>query len=543
MQHHLDQISKLVRGELERDVADLERASVDGSIFTILPQAVLYPKDAGDIQAVIHYLFQQAQQGMPVPSVTARGRGSDQAGGPLGDGIIIDTTRHLTQILEIGEEFVRVEPGCRYGELQDELKKRGNYLPPYPASLEICTIGGAVSNNSSGEKTVKYGNTRDYVTGLKVVLASGDEVEVRALHPAEVHGKGHHYTFEGKVYRELAALLKAHVRKEEHPHFHVTKNSTGYCVWLIEEKGMFDLCKLIVGSQGTLGIITEITLKTLPYPKVFSLTAAYFSSIDRAAHATTELHALGPSALEIVDKNLLDLVEERQPGHLKGLVPSPIPQIVLLVEFDEQDDHRRAAKTAAASTILEKYAYEHRLARSVEEQDRFWLLRRSAAAVIWTVEGPVKALPIVEDGVVPPAKLPEFFIRAYELFRKYDLKIAVWGHAGDANLHMQPFMNLSDPLDREKIWPFVDEFHALIISMGGCISAEHNDGLLRSPYLQAQYGEELYGIFRKVKRIFDPYNYLNPGKKVDVHLEDIKKYLRDSYSLTHLVEDRESINR
>ena len=543
LQQQLTKITTLIRGELLTDAMSREAAAVDGSIFTQKPQAVLYPRDAGDIQAVVHYLYTQAMLGNPVPSLTPRGRGSDQAGGPLGDGIILDTTRYLHQILEIGRDFVRVQPGCRYGDLQKVLKQSGRYLPPYPASIEICTIGGAVANNSSGEKTVKYGDTRDYVTALKVVVASGDEIEVRSLSRLEREAKKHHHSFEGHLYREIDKLLALHSPAEVRPSFHVTKNATGYALWQLEERGELDLCKLFVGSQGTLGVITEITLRTMPHPAAYSLVAGYFSSIDRAAQATTELLALGPSALEVVDRNLLELVEESQPGHLAGLLPTPLPQVVLLVEFDDADAHTRKGKQAAAETILEKYAYQQRAAVTPAEQEELWQLRRSAAAVLWTVDSPQKALPIVEDGVVPPQKLPEFFTKAYALFHKYDLRIAVWGHAGDANLHMQPFMNLADPVDRAKIWPFVEEFHALIIAMGGCISAEHNDGLLRSPYLQAQYGDELYALFRIIKRTFDPYRYLNPGKKVDVSLDKVKTMLRSSYSLEHLIDDREQINR
>lgn len=539
----VEEISRLVRGELHTDEKVLKQFSIDGSIFQIMPAAVLQPKDTGDIQAVLSFLYAKASEGEPVLSVTTRGKGSDQAGGPLGDGLIIDTTKNLTHILEFGEDFVRVQPGVRYGELQKELKGRGRYLPPYPASLEICTIGGAVANNSSGEKTVKYGDTRDYVTEMKVVSASGDEVSLKSLDKTELAGKQHHYTFEGKIYREVEKLLQAHKREDELPKFKVTKNSTGYCIWEIEKRGRFDLVKLLVGSQGTLGIITEITLKTVPYPDNFILIAGYFDSIDKAAVATQELLALEPSALEIVDKNLLRLVDEQQPGHLKGLIPAKLPEIVLVIEFDNQDDRIRENKGKAALTILEKYASSYMQAHEPKKQERIWKLRRSAAAVIWTVTSEEKALPIVEDGVVPPQKLPEFFRRSYELFEKYNLKIAIWGHAGDANLHMQPFLNLSKKEDREKIWPFVDEFHALVMDMGGCISAEHNDGMLRSPYLKAQYGDELYAMFKTIKTIFDPYNFLNPGKKVDVEIEDIKKHLRTSYNLDHLVQDAEQINR
>ena len=539
----LEQVRGLLRGELETGTESLTTAALDGSIFTITPQAVLYPKDGADIQAVTRFMHCQAEAGLPYLSLTARGRGSDQAGGPLNDGIIVDTTRHMTQILEIGPDFVRVQPGCRYGELQAELKRHGRYLPPYPASLEICTIGGAVANNSSGEKTVKYGDTRDYVESLQVVLANGDEVLLHSLNPAQLEGKHYHHTFEGKVYRELIKVLEQHTVKAEHPRFQVSKNATGYCLWEVNKHNTFDLCKLFVGSQGTLGTITEIRLRTVAYPKSFGLLAAFFSNIEKAAEAVEELLILDPSALEIVDDNVIRMVQEREPGHLDNLLPKIAPKIVLVIEFDDADDAVRLDKVNKAIEISNRFAQAHVQAVGEEEQSKLWNLRRGAAAIIWTGAGPKKALPIVEDGVVPVHKLAEFFKQAYALYDRYGLEIAVWGHAGDANLHMQPFMDLSDPIDREKIWPFVEEFHQLVIGMGGCISAEHNDGLLRAPYLQQQYGEELYSIFRNIKEIFDPHHLLNPGKKVDVALERSKTLVRHEYSMKHLVQNKELINR
>jgi FAD/FMN-containing dehydrogenase len=539
----LQHVAALVRGDFHTDEPTRRRFSVDGSIFEMLPAAVLAPRDAGDIQAVAHLLWTQARAGRPVPSLTARGAGSDQAGGPLGTGIVLDMRRHMNQVLEVGPDFVRCQPGVRYGELQGLLKQHGRYLPPYPASLELCTIGGAVANNSSGEKTVKYGDTRDYVTSLTVVLASGDEVVLQELDALELAAKTHHYTLEGQLYREMQRILAAHPRAAEIPQFHVSKNSTGYAVWEVQERNKFNLAKLFVGSQGTLGIITEITLRTEALPTGTELIAAYFDSLDQAAEAVQQLAPLAPSALEIVDHNLLELVERQQPGHLHGLVSSPFPRIVLVIEFDDPTDRERSAKARAASSILKHYATEQRRAETVAEQERLWKLRRSAAAVMWTVKGARKAVPIVEDGIVPAVLLPEFFRRAYALFEKYDLQIAIWGHAGDANLHMQPFMDLSDSADRAKIWPFVEEFHALVIGMGGCISAEHNDGLLRSPYLKEQYGEELYGIFTRIKDAFDPYHFLNPMKKVRVSRASIEPLVRHSYSLDHLIADRELINR
>lgn len=540
----LQHIQSIVRGEVWTDAQHLEAYSLDGSIFTQTPRMVVAPKDAGDIQAILHLLWTYAKAGKEIVPVAVRGSGTDQAGGPLTDGIVLDVRRHMNQILEFGEDFVRVEPGVRYGELQAELKKRGRFLPPYPASLELCTIGGAVANNSSGEKTVKYGDTRDYVTHLKVVLANGDEVELRGLDTLETEGMVHHRTFEGQLYRKLHQLLARHPRERELPKFHVTKNSTGYAVWEIAKRGNFDLTKLFVGSQGTLGVITEITLRTEPLPPATELIAVYLSDLEKMAEAVEQLLPLGPSALEIVDHNLLRQVDTVQPGHLDGLVPTPHPAVVLLVEFDDHDDRARTGKRKAAESIVKHYADSYRIAKDETEQENLWKLRRSAAAVIWGIPGDAKPLPIVEDGIVPVALLPNFLRQAYALFAEFEVDFAVWGHAGDANLHIQPIMNLGSKEDREKLFPLVDRFHAMVMELGGCISAEHNDGLLRSPYLRAQYGEELYGIFEEVKHLFDPYAYLNPRKKVDFRpVSELPELLRDSYSLGHLVQDKEHVNR
>jgi len=539
---YIEKLQKLVQGEIETSRDLLDFYSTDGSIFKVTPQAVFYPKDTLDIQNLVRYINDLARSGHKIP-ITMRGKGTDQAGGPLGEGIVVDTTRYMNHILEVGIDFVRVEPGVRYGEVQAGLKKLGRYLPPYPASLEICTVGGAVANNSAGEKTVKYGATRRYVESLKVVLANGELIETRALDGYEVGSKKRLESFEGDVYRELDEVLVRNwdLIKETRPH--VSKNAAGYALDAVERYGKFDLGQIFTGSQGTLGIITEITLKTLPVPSKVGLVVGYFSDVREAGVAVTKLLHLRPSALEIVDKNLIVLVNEQDPLLLAGLIPAELPQAVLLVEFDDPEPGLIKKKIASAKVILEKHTYHWVEKEDPDDQARLWKLRRSAAAVMWTIPGEAKALPIIEDGTVNVALLPEFFERAYALFEKYDLKIAVWGHAGDADLHMQPFMNLASEKDRRKIFDLTDDFYKMVISLGGTTSGEHNDGLMRSPWLKELYGEEMYRLFERVKKIFDPAGILNPGKKIGVTVEQLKKLLRDEYSMKHLVKAKEQVNR
>ncbi len=538
----IEELRKLVRGEIVTDEKYLDFYSTDGSIFEIKPKAIYYPKDTEDIQTVVRFLHTEAQEGRVLPLIP-RGFGTDQGGGPLGKGLVVDFTRYMNHILEVGEGFVRVQPGARYGEVQKLLKAKGFYLPPYPASVELCSIGGAVSNNSAGEKTVKYGATRKYVENLKVILTNGEIIETAPLDGYEVGAKKRQGNFESEVYTRLDDLLVSNwnLIKEAKPH--VSKNSAGYALWEVERYGKFDLAQLIVGSQGTLGIVTEIILRTVPTPKKISLVVGYFRDVHNSGEAVTKILHLNPSALEVVDKNLLQMVKERKPEQLEGLLPKEMPAIVLLIEFDDAETSIRERKVRATKTILKDFAFAFVEKDNPEEQSNLWKLRRSAAAIMWTIPGKKKALPIIEDGCVHSSLLPEFFKRAYDLFRKYDLDIAVWGHAGDANLHMQPFLDLSKAEDRTKVFDLMNDFYKMLLDLDGTTCGEHNDGLTRSPYLKDFFGSDIYAMFKKVKNIFDPYNFLNPMKKVGVELSDVKNLVRDEYSMKHLVTDREQINR
>lgn len=538
----IQELQKLVRGEITTDEEYLDFYSTDGSIFEIRPKAIFYPKDTEDIQSAVKFLHKEASDGRVLPLIP-RGFGTDQGGGPLGKGIIIDFTRHMNQILEIGEGYVRVQPGTHYGEIQKLLKTRGQYLPPYPASIELCSIGGAVANNSAGEKTVKYGATRKYVENLKVVLSNGEVIETAPLTGYEIGAKKRAGGFEGEIYTRLDELLQDHWTDIKAAKPEVSKNSAGYALWEVERRGKFDLAQIIVGSQGTLGIVAEIVLRTSPVPQKTNLIAAYFRDIHNSGEAVSKILHLGPSALEVVDKNLLVMVNERKPEQLKGLLPEEMPAIVLLIEFDDELASAREKKVKATKTILKDFAFAFVEKHNPEEQAELWKLRRSAAAIMWTIPGKKKALPIIEDGCVHASLLPEFFRRAYELFKKYDLDIAIWGHAGDANLHMQPFLDLSKSEDRGKVFDLMNDFYQMVLELDGTTCGEHNDGLTRSPYLRDLFGAEIYNLFKRVKNIFDPYGFLNPMKKVGVELADVRHLVREEYSMKHLVTDREQINR
>jgi len=511
--------------------------STDTSVLTLTPAMVVYPRNEADVRKTARFAWQLAERGRVIP-ITARGAGTDQGGGALSAGIMMAFPAHMNAIVEFDDKsgVLAVEPGANYGKVQQALHTHGRFLPPYPASFEYCTVGGAAANNSSGEKSYKYGSTRDYVRGLRVVLANGEVIETGALNKRDLGKKLGLTSFEGEIYRAVDALLEDNADVVAKMNPAVTKNAAGYALADVRRPdGSFDLTPLFVGSQGTLGIITEIFFDTEVYNTQPALFVATLDSLDQAQAVVLELRKLSdsPSAIEMVDNNLLKLVDKLNPNQLKDLIERPFPAVTLFVEFDNPE---RAQKKILkkARKILEQYATNVHLETDPREQERYWSVRHSSAIVVAHSEGRVKALPIIEDGVVPPERFKEYLDGVYAMFERNHLQAAVWGHAGDANLHMQPFLDLSQIGDRQTAFRVIDEYYNLVIDLGGSTSGEHGDGRLRAPYLPRMYGPEVYGLFQKVKQIFDPYNIMNPGVKIDVTLDSVKHMVRTSYSIEHL---------
>ncbi len=531
LQEHLD-------GEVTT-AADVRRFfSTDGSVFTVTPSVVMYPRSENDVRKTARFTWQLAERGRVIP-ITARGLGTCQGGGAIGGGIMMVFPAHMNRILELDGKTgdVVIEPGINYGKLQQTLHTHHRFLPPYPSSMEFSTVGGAIANNAAGEKTLKYGSTRQYVKSLRVVLANGEVIETGRLSKRELSKKMGLSTFEGEVYRALDALFeeKKHVIDTTKPK--TTKNSAGYDLFDVKHKdGSFDLTPLFVGSQGTLGIVSEATLKTEVYNPETTLIAGFFDDIRVAEEVVLQLRKLPqiPSAMEVVDENLLNFIDEHNPNQLKGIVDKPFHKLIMLIEFDDPNPRIQKRLAKKATKLLDHYQVIYKVETEELAKERLWKIRHSAAALISHSDGNSKALPIIEDGIVPVGSFQEYLRNVYALFEKHHLKPAIWGHAGDANLHMQPFMDLSQVGDRQKVFKVMEEYNRMLISMGGSTSGEHSDGRIRAPFLPELFGEEVYAIFQKVKQIFDPHGTLNPGVKMNVTLDDIKPLLRHEYSMNHL---------
>ncbi len=527
-------LGRLLLGEVTTSKEARDYFSTDGSIFTITPKLVIYPRNEDDVVSTVRYLGDKMRDGTKIP-ITARGKGTDQAGGALGAGAMLVFPAHMNHLVKYDRSSITVQPGMIYKHMQGILHSHHRFMPPYPASIDFATIGGAIANNSAGEKTIKYGSTRDYVQRLRVVLADSSIITTERLNKRELKKKKALGNFEGEIYRGIDELIESNQDLIAKHVPHVSKNSAGYALSRVKGKdGSFDLSQLIVGSQGTLGVVTEITLAHKPWNEHTQLLVGFFDSIEKATEATMKISKLKPSALEVVDYYLLDFLRKNQPEMIEGLVPDKLPKLALLVEFDDKNKTTRNTKARRVVKIFHGAAYAMSQSDKLKEQTALWKIRRGAAAVIWMSSGPKKALPIIEDGVVPIEKMPEFLNSVYKLFAKYKIQVAIWGHAGNANFHMQPFLNLSSLQDRKKAFALMDEFYAAVIKMGGTTCGEHNDGILRGPYLKDLYGEKMYALFEQVKNIFDPDGLLNPEVKINVSKRFAASHMRREYSMKHL---------
>lgn len=511
--------------------------ATDGSILQLAPALIAYPRTENDVRKTARFSWQLAERGRVIP-ITPRGSGTDQTGAALGSGIMLVFPAHMNRVLELDTKAntVTVEPGINYGKLQQTLHTHGRFLPPYPASLEYSTVGGAIANNASGEKSIKYGDTRSYVRSLRLVLANGEVIETGRLSKRELSKKLGLATFEGEIYRSLDTLIEENHDLIQQLKTNIPKNNAGYELLDVKHKdGSFDLTPLIVGSQGTLGIITEVVLSTEVHNPQTTVMLAGFDSLEQLQNAVLEIMQLRdlPSALELIDGRLLEEVYALNPNQLKEVIQPPFPAVTMLIEFDSPD--RKVKKEARkAEKILEKYAQSVQTAADPEQQLMFWKVRQATSTVIGHNDGLSTSLPIINDGAVAPDRLREYMEGLSAILDSVNLKSPIWGHAGQATLITQPRLNLSQVGDRQKAFKLLSEHARLVTSLGGTVTSSAGDGRLRTPYLEAMYGTELYSLFQKVKTIFDPYGTMNPGVKFGTSLDDLKAMIRPSYNYDNL---------
>jgi len=535
-----EELKRKIRGEVDTSDTTLEKFSKDASLFKVMPKVVVRPNDATDIEALVSFATEKKKKGEEV-SLTARAAGTDMSGGPLGNSIILDMTAHFNHFISLEGNRAVVEPGMYFRDFDLETKKKNLEMPGYPASRNLATVGGMVANNAGGEKNLKYGKTGRYVEELDVVLADGKTHTIKKLGGKELVSKLTEQSFEGDLYRALADLVVKNKETIEKARPRVTKNSSGYALWDVGDgETSLDLTKLIIGSQGALGVITRITFSLVTPKPYASMTVLFLKDLDELGTIIQTVLQENPDSFESYDDHTFELAVKYFPEfavQMKAgiislgfqflpemwmLATGGIPKLVLLVEFcsdsqKEAFDKARALKKRLDASHIRAFT---RVAKNEQAAEKYWTVRRESFSLLRKKIRNKKTAPFIDDFVVLPKDLPEFLPKLTAILSKYDLTYTIAGHVGDGNFHIIPLIDPTQPGIRNVISKLAHEVYTLILAYHGSISGEHNDGLIRTPYIKDMFGDDMVSLFEAVERIFDPDGIFNPGKKVGTSFEE-----------------------
>lgn len=543
-------LEEIMQGEVDQTEETLEFYSHDASMMEVRPQVVAFPKHSEDIQAIVRFVAQNKQE-HPKLSLVARSGGTCMSGGSIGESIIMDFSKHFTNIYEVSSTSARAQPGVHYRDFEPKTLEHGAIMPSYPASRELCTIGGMVNNNAGGEKSLQYGKTEKFIQELKVVFADGNEYVVRPLTKAELDAKIAQGDYEGELYKKLHGLIEANYGTIKAAQPNVSKDSTGYHLWNVWDKatGVFDLTQLIVGAQGTLCFVTDITFRLVPAPKHSGTLVMFLRKTDDLGEIINDVLKHKPATFEGFDnytlmlsfklffffKNTLGWLGMMKLGI--QLIPDAlimfrgIPKMILLIEFNGDTPEEVTKKVHAMREDLRPYGHD-----SLFEEDdtevkakKFWIMRRESFNLLRKKVKDKHTAPFIDDLVVPPHDLPKFLPEVREIINRYKLLATITGHMGDGNFHIIPLMNIERPEEKAKLVPAMREVNNLVLKYHGSLSGEHNDGMIRGPWLEAMYGKEVLDIFKQVKHLFDPDNMFNPHKKTDADWEYTMAHIRDKF--------------
>lgn len=540
-------------GELDNSAETKEFYSHDASMFEIVPEIIASPKTAEDVATLVKFVAENKKDN-PSLSLTARSAGTDMSGAAINDSIIVDFNKHLTQLISMDAEHAVVQPGMFFRDFDVETIKFDALLPSYPASRDLCSVGGMVNNNSGGEKSLEFGKTDKYVPEMKFIFADGIERVVKPLTKTQLIAKMGQDDFEGHVYKDLFELIEANYDTIKGAKPNVSKDSTGYHLWNVwdRETGIFDLTQAIIGAQGTLGFVTEVTFKLVPRPKHSGLLVLFLRDIDDLGELIATVVKHKPASFEGFDDQTLLLAMKFMPSFLSFLGPVKFihllftlipegfqmlrgfPKLVLMIEFtgDTEDEVRSKVHTLHKELKPFKARYE---INGFEEDpsegssEKFWILRRRSFQLLRSKVKDKHTAPFIDDFVVNPEHLPEFFPQLRAIIKKYKLFATIAGHMGDGNFHIIPLMKLEDPNDRAKLLPAMKEVDNLVLKYKGSLSGEHNDGLVRGPWLKDMYGEEVLELFKQTKNIFDPDHIFNPRKKANATWDYSFSHIREHF--------------
>lgn len=547
MEQILTALRRHIKGAILTESVDRGRYRHDASIYELIPEVVVKPQDSKDVQNIVKIVAKN-KQSFPNLSITPRSAGTDMSGGAIGNSVLLDMTAHFNTIEDFKDNKLKVQPGTFIRNIDPLLNHANRQIGSTPASRAYCTIGGIVGNNSGGEQSLRYGNADRWVRELQVVLADGNEYIIKPLTKKQLDVVMAKDTYEGHLYRGVYELIEANydVIKTARPL--VNKNSMGYNLWAVWDRHtkIFDLTQLFTGSQGTLGVITDITIETVPKAAHSGLLLAYLPSIRKLGPVIKTVMEHQPATFEGFDDITFNLgikyfntfrkqlgTKEwmrQQTSLLKSVAKfkGHLPNILLMIEFDGETKAEVVSKLENLHADLKKYKIRMEIEDDEKSSAAFWQIRRSALALLKNQVKGRYASPFIDDMTVQPRHLTEFIPELRKVIRKYKLPVTIQGHFGDGNFHLIPLMDINGKKDQAKLEPIMRELIPIVLKYGGTMAGEHNDGMVRGPWLPAVFGQEVYGLFKEVKELFDPQYIFNPHKKTDASWEYSMSHIRSS---------------
>lgn len=544
-----EELKKLIEGDVDTDEKTLQTFSHDTSLFEVKPKVVVFPKNSGDVEKLIKFVSENKKE-FPELSLTARSAGTDMGGGSINDSIIVEFDKYFNHEPKISGNSATVEPGLFYRDFEKAALKHNLLFPAYPASREIAALGGIINNNSGGEKSLMYGKTDKYVTRVKVVLSDGNTYEIKPLTETELKEKTKLKSLEGAIYSKMYKLISENYDEIQKAKPTVSKNSAGYNLWDVwnKEEGVFDLTKLWVGAQGTLGFLLEADIKLVPIHKHREMMIIFLHDLSHLGQIINDVLSLKPESFEAYDDNTLKLALRFFPEFAralgtKGIIQTGIeflpeflmvlfgglPKMVLQVDFTGNDPEELRGKIAQLQEKLKPLHPSTRIAVEKQEE-KYWAIRRESFNLLRQKIRDKHTAPFVDDFVVEPKYLPEFLPRVDALFKKYpSLIYTVAGHVGNGNFHIIPLMDITKKSQRDIIPKLGKQVYDLVMEYHGSITGEHNDGLIRTPYLEQMFGKSVVKLFEKTKEVFDPLNIFNPRKKVHGSLDFAMNHIREHW--------------
>jgi FAD/FMN-containing dehydrogenase/Fe-S oxidoreductase len=504
-------LSGVIEGEVRCDESFLQMYACDGSIYQIPPVAVIRPAHTEDVVQVVRYA---AENKIPL---IPRGAGSNVVGSCLGHGLILDMSHSMRRIESVGREDVIVQPGVVLGDLNRHLKSHGRHIGPDPATRMVTTIGGFLSMNSSGSHWTRYGSARDAVLKLKVVLADGEVVELSAA--SQQVGISGRTQREQQLSERIGQLVSENRTTIDRFRPKTRINQAGYHLFDLKQSDsqgapVIDLTRLLVGSEGTLGVITEATLATQPIPRHRGVALLFFHRMESAAIAALEINKLNVVACDLIDRRILTLARQSSPRYQRLI--SEETEAMLLCEFQDSDVVSLQQKLDNLVYLIQRrrrLAFDFRTTTQIDQRDFYWRIVRRTVPILFKLRGDRRALPFIEDIAVPPEKIPETIQEIHRILNENEVTASIFSHVPQGLISIRPFLSLSRPADLMAMQRLANRIYEKVLSYGGTISGAHGDGLCRTWFLRRQY-QGLYDVMGEVKRIFDPENILNPGKIV-----------------------------